>query len=111
MHLMDVFQMVWEAHACPLMNDEALGCWSLYMSSYVDVAHVGDCLFDNDHNVLAMAENALGEIAWNSCRYALDGGLHEVEELGQDVDAHGAPEMVLMCTLMGSHIWRSPLLL
>ena len=83
--------------------------------------------FDNDHNVLAIAENALGEIVWNSCRYALDGGLHEVEELlglslllscnhinpmlGQDVDAHGALEMVLMCTLMGSHIWRSPLLL
>ena len=33
--------------------------WSLYMSSYVDVAHVRDCLFDNDHNVLLMAEMLL----------------------------------------------------
>ena len=54
--------------------DGALGRWSLYMPSYVHLAHVRDCLFDNDHNVLAMAENALGEIAWNSCRYALEGG-------------------------------------
>ena len=31
----------------------------LHMSSYVDVAHVKDCLFDNDHNVFSMDEMTL----------------------------------------------------